>query len=346
MDVLKLSLAMALGVSACVPAFDDRGSHVTATRVLAIRAEPAEAAPGETVTYRALFAGPNGIVATVAGDWAHCIDRKPLTDLAPISTRCMQPTADWLLPLRGTDTASGELPTDGCRLFGPNPPEPLPGQPPGRPVDPDSTGGYQQPVRVRFASGATDGYAAYGIRITCGLAGATREQTADFTERYHRNENPAIEGIEATAEGALSGDALADGGEVTVAPGVRMRFEVRWPACARDDACGDSVCGASESRRICPSDCETPRGCAGAETYVLYDRIAQHVTTAREHLRVAWFATGGTFEQERTDSTGDANETENVWIAPSASSTVTVWLVLRDDRGGTSWQHAIVHVGG
>ncbi|HEX8796029.1 MAG TPA: hypothetical protein VF765_34000, partial [Polyangiaceae bacterium] len=44
----------------CVPTLSGSDSLITATRILAVRAEPAEAAPGAKVTFTPLVVGPDG----------------------------------------------------------------------------------------------------------------------------------------------------------------------------------------------------------------------------------------------------------------------------------------------
>ena len=61
----------------------------------------------------------------------------------------------------------------------------------------------------------------------------------------------------------------------------------------------------------------------------------------REEMRVSWFATAGAFRDGRTGRTeaeADEIETENVWTAPEQPGEVVLWVVLRDDRGGVTWQ--------
>jgi hypothetical protein len=159
---------------------DVRTSIVLAPRVLAIRADPAEAAPGATVKYTLLFGAPDAPDASDASDapvaWAFCTSPKPLTENDVIGADCLggaaQPTA-----------ADAKLPANACQLFGPDPP-------PGgfRPRDPDETGGYYQPVRA-----LTLGAPAIGLtRVTCNLGDAPTDAAADFGKRYHPNANPSL----------------------------------------------------------------------------------------------------------------------------------------------------------
>jgi hypothetical protein len=321
--VLALPIALAL-VTGCTPAFDDRPSRVDGPRVLAIASVPAEGAPGDEVDLRALYVDEGGDRGGGELGWAFCVERKPLTELGPVSTGCLRASAPatTLVPLGDGLEVSGALPADGCRQFGPDRPEPVAGEPVGRPVDPDPSGGYYQPVRVRVAADGTEGYATGATRIACGLGGATPEVAADFTRRYRANANPAIDAL------ALDGAPLTadDDGQpaATVAPGAEVTLEARWAACP-----------------------EALVECAGAEQYLYFDPATRGLAVRREAIRVSWFATGGAFDADRTGRSGDERETasENRWRAPEEPGTVLIWAVIRDDRGGAGWRRYRVAVG-
>jgi hypothetical protein len=57
-------------------------------------------------------------------------------------------------------------------------------------------------------------------------------------------------------------------------------------------------------------------------------------------MRVAWYATAGSFATTNTGRAPDdlAATSENTWTAPAEPGAATLWIVLRDDRGGASWQ--------
>jgi len=83
-----------------------------------------------------------------------------------------------------------------------------------------------------------------------------------------------------------------------------------------------------------------------AEAYVTFDPASQLVVNRREAMRVSWFASAGTFENDRTgrDEADLALTTDNTWTAPSAPGTVHLWRVLRDSRGGAAVTHDILDV--
>ena len=77
-------LGLAL-LAACIPDLPRDQGLVTAPRVLAVRAVPAEAPPGARVELSALVAG-----APADGlEWALCVARKPLTELGPVAQECI-----------------------------------------------------------------------------------------------------------------------------------------------------------------------------------------------------------------------------------------------------------------
>ena len=77
------------------------------------------------------------------------------------------------------------------------------------------------------------------------------------------------------------------------------------------------------------------------ETYVLptLDGGARAIT---ENLRYAWFATAGSFSADQTggpvDFFGNDPPLHTYFTAPEEPGPVDLWMVQRDERGGTSWQ--------
>src|SRR5439155_9946172 len=133
----------------------------------------------------ALYVDENGPIANAPIEWAFCDDRKPLAELGPVSPRCLRRDGEWFEPLGVGAQASGVLPQQTCRNFGPEVPQPKEKEPPGRPVDPDTTGGYYQPLRVAIPSAEGLVLGIGRTRITCGIVGATAEQIADLKQRSH-----------------------------------------------------------------------------------------------------------------------------------------------------------------
>ncbi len=60
----------------------------------------------------------------------------------------------------------------------------------------------------------------------------------------------------------------------------------------------------------------------------------------REAMQVAWYTTAGTLDTESTgrSSTDDATTSDNFWTAPSSAGAIaTLFVVLRDSRGGVDF---------
>ena len=188
-------------------------------------------------------------------------------------------------------TADTPVPADACALFGPDPP-------PGglRPRDPDTTGGYYQPIRAIGPEGET----AFGLeRIECSASNISADIAAAYAMQYKANNNPKIQALTATSEGAP-----LDLGHVPA--GARIELTASWTS-------------------------------ADAETFVVVDVATQTLVSQREGMRVSWFTTGGTFDEDRTgrDGTDPATTTTNGWTAPGSGEVVHLWLVCATAAGAS-----------
>jgi hypothetical protein len=317
-------------------------SVVSEPRVLAVRATPAEAAPMGNVSYEALWVDADGPVIDAPLTFHQCLARKPLAELGPVSQECLRSESEDLVLLGTGVEAQGSIVTNACELFGPTPPTPEPGEPPGRPVDADTTGGYSLPLRV---TGPGVSPVFFEQRIRCPLPGAGQLQSAELTRRYRRNENPEIERVELVHE---NGDAvdLDVNAPTDVSRGERVTLRVHWPACPIEAECGDGVCSEGEDRFSCRVDCIQEKGCKGKEAYVFFDPQSREIVERSEAIRVAWFTSDGRLQEERTgvEEASDALDSENTFTAPGASGDVNLWIVLRDSRGGVGWQQLQLHV--
>ncbi len=318
--VIRAALALCI-LAGCAPELVDDTTRVDAPRLLAVRATPAEAHPGEAVTLRGLYADADGPVAAPPLSWAFCMNRKPFTEPGPVDPRCLAAEGAELVPIGDGIEAEAALPAEGCRLFGPDRPTPLPGEPAGRPVDPDDTGGFFQPVRVASDDASQPTLAQ--VRITCGLPSATPAQAAEYRRRQRPNQNPTLATVSADADLLVALEH--EGGGRAVAPGTVVDLAATWPACA-PDACSDGICPP----------------CGGPESYAWFDPIAREVTTRRESIRVSWFATGGALETGHSGRSEEESErglvdAEDRWTAPTTAGPAFLWVVVRDDRGGVGW---------
>jgi hypothetical protein len=131
-------------------------------------------------------------------------------------------------------------PTDGCVLFGPDPP---PGG--ARPRDPDASGGYYQPLRAELA-GASLAFAL--PRIICDLAGASAAAATTFAQEYVANANPVLLPLVATI-------AAAPASLTAVPAGARVDLQASWPSASAEtyayfDVASDSVLFKREAMAV------------------------------------------------------------------------------------------------
>jgi hypothetical protein len=349
MDLLikRAAWAATLGlVTACVPDLDSDESTVAAPRVLAIQAVPAEASPSANtpIRYQALVADANGARSDLALAWFQCTAQKPLAELGPVSRDCLDTSSGKLSAVGQGTNIESKLPTNACSLFGPNPPTPMMGEPAGRPVDADESGGYKLPVVVGLGTASGTDVTLYEQRIACGLANVTPALSLAFAQRYHLNENPAARELRVIRAGAPA--VLPEGAALDVSVDERVELELAWADCPAVDACGDSVCGPDESAQTCAQDCTKALGCGGQERYLDYDREKRELVVRREALRVAWYGTAGGYDAERTgvSDQAPAGSSKNGWTAPAQPGSVTLWAVLRDSRGGVGFRQLTVNV--
>ena len=305
--VTRRCLALVLtALTACSPQLTETSSIVMAPRVIAVQTTPPEALPGSRVHLKALLAGADGS----APQWAFCHTRKPLAELEPISRNCVDGVPGANQDLGEHLELDATVPPDGCQLFGPDVPTAKPGEPAARPVDADSTGGYFQPVRVALANAVSFG----GVRLSCGLTGVTSEQLTEFNRRFMPNRNPTIAAVVINGVEATRG---------TVRAGDQVTLDVRWVECPSEEV-----------------------ACDGAETYASFAISSRSVVSRREAMAAAFYASSGRFSVERVGTANDnfATSAQSVWIAPTTAGEVSLWFVLRDDRGGVGTASATITV--
>jgi hypothetical protein len=203
-----------VALAACKPDFGASLSLVTAPEILAVRGEPAEAAPGAMVSFTALVAAPDGTVAAPPLDWTLCLAPKPADTDNVVGDACL--ARDQPYVAQGVPAASAAIPDDACARFGPDSPPQTGDAPPARPRDPDATGGYYQPLRVDLA----DASAVALERIHCNLAGASMELADQYRMRYSLNRNPTLSPLTATVNGQTAAiDQIPAGADVTLSVG-------------------------------------------------------------------------------------------------------------------------------
>jgi hypothetical protein len=349
--VASLVLSTVIG---CQPEFAERTSFVADLRILAVRSEPAEGPPGTTINYTALVGDPNGTRTDVPIQWAYCTLPKPESELNDVNSACFLSNGDFLKHFPQTGVAVSSqiplMPENACNQFGPDIPD-TKDKPPGRPADPDHSGGYYQPIRIYVDRGATFDFVLAETRISCNLPGATVDILLDYRKRYRPNLNPEIRSVIATTVDTPDGVVLRteEGGDsgFVASPGEKVRFTVNWDPCPSEPACGNAFCEGGEDTITCPEDCtEMPKGCPGAERYVYFDLSTRTLVENRESMRVSWYTNGGSFVDDRTGrpDTDLETNTDNIWTAPTTPGTVNLWTTLRDSRGGMTWKafHIVV----
>ncbi|MCU0655716.1 MAG: hypothetical protein MUF64_10655 [Polyangiaceae bacterium] len=321
-----LGCLAALVAGACEPTPEDRAWLVSSPRVLAVISDPAEVAPGAQVRLRSLVLGPDGPVEAPLR-WGRCARRKPLTELGPVDPDCMLERPGAWVALGESPTVELVVPGDACNLFGSERPDPRPGQPAGRPVDPDPSGGYFFPVVLALSEQRS----LASVRLSCNLSGATQQSVVDYGRRFRPNQNPEIEALSLTW-GDQAVQAPADGSLLEVPPATELLLSARWGACPEAPVCGDGVCLPDEETSSCPADCAPLRGCGGAERHVFYDVASRSVLLRREALRASWFSTGGALQREEIRD----DQARAALRSPGQPGDFWVAVVLRDDRGGVT----------
>jgi hypothetical protein len=331
--------------SGCVPDFGVDLSAVREPKLLAIASSPAELKGEETATLRALVAVPPGRSAPSIS-WSLCLERKPLTELGPVNPACLDAGGDAeRIELGQGESATATLPEDTCRLFGPRRPMQTADGPVGRPVDPDITGGFYQPIVAEL-----DGVASLGaVRIDCDPANLNRDDALRFRAEYRANENPRITALTFGVNGEPDRDLPVDGAPLEIKAGSRVTLHASWDDCPTESTCGDGYCTANEDKSTCEADCGTePRGCAGSESYIWYNRETQRIEPRQEGISVAWFTSSGGFDDEQTGlaeaEATSTRQTDNQWRVGDRAGSALLWVVVRDSRGGQSWLTASVEV--
>lgn len=283
--------ALALASAGCAPNLGAPDTLVTSTTILAIRAEPAEAKPGAAVAFTALVAAPGPLAGPPVIVWSFCSAPRPLVTDAVVSPSCVHGTS--VVAAGQGPSVTANTPTDGCSLFGPDT-----ASSGLRPVDPDATGGYYQPLLAEL--GGADPSVDL-VRIRCDLAGASSAAAAAFAATYVPNANPELLPLEATIGGVPA--SLA-----SIPAGARVDLRVSWPAASAEtyayyDAATDTVTTQREAMSV------AWHSNGGALDVESTGRTAADLATT----------------------------TDNGYVAPSLAGTVELWIVLRDSRGGVDF---------
>jgi len=311
-----LLLLLATASAGCKPDLGAPQSLIIGPTILAIRGTPPEAAEGGMATYDALTVDVTGTVAAPEINWALCLEPNPPANGNDVANACLTIPDDTTTP---APTFTATLSSNACTLFGPDAPPPMKGQPPMRPADPDTTGGFYQPVRATWQSEAGPLLAFALQRITCRLANAPTDIAAMYAANYVPNNNPTQ--LDLVLDPAGAATSLYTAGQpsaaqaATVSAGQKVTLQADFSA-------------------------------ESAETFLFWNVLTLTLEMQRESLRLSWFATGGAFEHDATGRSQSEMETftQNAWTAPTTSGPVYFWTVLRDDRGGVDFAAAEIDV--
>ena len=304
---------------------------VTDFRVLAIRAEVAgasqswaDADTGDTVRLGALLANPEGLTP-VAVRWKACL---------PVQGQGVPPCLDasYLQDPASLDGAPGVLDLgSGVAVDVPVPPELAPAlaalveRATADPVYACSLY-LQVPVVAIATAGPEQRVALKSARLT-----PYREVAGTPLDgAYVRNQNPSLQSVQF---GPSSADACDTG--LPTARDCQTAADCGGVACIPDPSGG-------------PGQCDDPRPTAGAFLCAQHTPDAsQAVYQCRpdgtrvplfEELDYQWYVIGGSFDGPTVKSvSGSGNVTDrSVSFWPPAGP-YTMWVVIRDGRGGSGW---------
>lgn len=324
----RAALAPALLLFGCNAAFDPQ-YLVKDLRILAVRAEVVGAAPladgdlGDVVRLEALVANPAGL-SPVAVRWKACL---------PASGTAVPPCLDarYLADPDRLDAAPGVLDLGtGTSVEVPVPPELAPyfqllvDRASADPVY-ACTLYAEVPVVAVAAAGAERRVAVKRVRL-----GPFREVAGTPLDgAYVPNRNPALDAVLAAAAGLepCSG-----------APAART--------CGTSADCGGPACNPDPSGG--PGQCDDPRPPAGATLCAapapgsaqLYNQCRGDGTRTElaEPLDYQWYVSAGSFDGPAPEKvSGSGNVTDRAPSFWPPAGPFTLWVVLRDGRGGIGW---------
>ncbi len=302
---------IALGLTTgpgCVPIVEEDPSRVREGQILAIQFEPAEAEPKETASATALVVKASEASA-VSVDFDLCLARKALSELGPVAPECVGTGVKddkVATPLGSGSNVSFAVPEQACRLFGPQRPPAEPGQPPGRPADPDASGGYYQPVVAR-----SDDTALGGLRLDCGLPGASQAQVAEYNRNHQDNVNPKSTSV-----------------KLRVGSGP-------WQEVPLDSDIALSL--PRDSAIVIRAEWSAP------DSYQILSPEDRQLKEQTENYLVSFYSTVGRFVNHRVIA--DSRERADAqWQSPESRERVDFWVIARDGRGGVGWATFVLDV--
>ena len=223
------------------------------------------------------------------------------------------PTVTWDACLLTPPPASGQAVNIDCAALdagadliafgvGPSVTATMPALDPSKRGLPDATNGFYLPVRARLDADGKTLVALYQLRIFLGALSPNPP-----------NQNPTLMGIyqvPSADAGAADQTALDDAKPIEVHANDKVALRALVTA-------------------------------ASSESYLVFDGDPR--TTPPRHvvekIRVSWFTTAGTFDNDVTGvDKPDTTLTLDKHLPPSGT-TIDLWVVARDERGGSDWLH-------
>lgn len=339
--LLALPLLVLVG---CGPEFEP-GYRIKNERVLAIRADPPEAVPGQGVTFTPLVVGPGGTLEAggFSASWWRCPDAE--SDGLSDETICSQPAAR--VPLADGAVYDDQIPADFFPL-----PDPDSGAPPSEKLL-GAVLGYWRVIGLTLSAGdrVVDAIKRVVVYAPVPL-GLVDERLADLDVRMgddgalHPNTNPLLSGVEIRQDepDGPAVERLKAGGTYWLRPRYDDReLQAYWslkvdlegldledPSSLRELSDEELLGRFSRVRR-----CEIPV-------------FSWYVTagTLRRETTVDERVIGTVYEEQGEDCPpveGEARRPEVRFTAPEGDDVpgdglVRAWVVLRDGRGGTDWR--------
>jgi hypothetical protein len=324
---------------------DDVSSHVKDLRILAIAAEPPEVlfdrpgpagdADAARVVWRALVADPRGLVTTYA--WRLC----PAGGETPCAEGDVAPSL--LDALRGEAaalvqrSAAGQLEPDGARMQ-------------VAPFEVELPGGLGAAALLSPGAQARneqgEAWPSAVLTVGDGADKVIAQKRVKLSPRELAQWNDVVVPV--------LGQPLCAAGESDACLPLRPRTPNRNPTVtevrvARGARAGTDFEALSEGTPLEVAPGEEVRllpvlGPEASEAYQELDAtLKEHrffVAEKTEQAVVSWFATAGTFRDELT-SVPLTKTLDTVFSAPKeppADGLVSLWLVVRDGRGGAAWR--------
>lgn len=308
MPARLMILAALLPLMACSYDFE-RSSQITDRRILAIQVDPPELAAGtpipDSVQARALVVDPADPLAAAEVSWSSCL--RPARAAADVgraeNTRCPNDEGTVLHASGSTsiETVSQSIPLSsdvaGVLAAGTGLPAP------------------QLHVQLEVSSEQGPLVAVKQVTVTTRLP-----------EGQEPNRNPAIQGLE------LDGtEWLPDEPRV-----------IKYGECP-DERKKEVQGGDGNLVRVCEHSLEPLFDEAESQFYEERG-FSGEPELQRERLRFSWFTEAGSFREQNTeqfdprDPSPDNVGPQNGWREPPTyTRQATIWVVIRDGRGGISW---------